>query len=309
MILRTITTLSCLVLLLCGHAAAETINRVAAVVNDEIITTYQLEKALSELQTTRPALTDATLSHPAAGQVLDRLIEEKLLTQRIDRLQLQVGEQEVDAAIEDVKVSNNLDQDGLEAALAQQGMNLAAYRDQIRNEILRYKLLSREVGQRVAVTSSEVRQYFDEHRDQYDILTTVHVSRISFPLGDQPERALEQAARSRERLLAGDSFSTVLDTVAADAEGDIMGELTMEDLAVPLQSALRDLEAGEVSEPVELNGQLHLFIVTDRIAGDELAFERVRGSIEEQLKREKTEQRFGEWEQQLRTEAYIDRRI
>lgn len=299
----------CLSLIFCGNATAKVINQVAAVVNDEIITTYQVEQALKSLQATQSGQEQATMSDPVAEQVLDRLIEEKLLAQRIDRLDLQVSEQEVNAAIEDVKVSNNIDQAGLEAALAEQGMTLADYHEQIRNEILRYKLLAQEVRQQVAVTSNEVRQYFEENMDQYDIRTYLHVSRISFPLGEDPELTLERARQSRQRLLAGENFSAVVDDVSDHAEGDIMGELTLEDLASPLQTALRDLNSGDISEPIELNRQLHLFIVTDRTSGEELAFERVRDSIEENLKMEKTEQRFGEWEQQLRADAYIDKRL
>lgn len=300
-------TLLALMFLLPGFATAQTINRIAAVVNSEIITTHQLEQALGQQPAARPGSPTDDLS----DQVLERLIEEKLLAQRISHLGIKVTEAEINAAIEDVKISNNLDQDGLEAALAAQGMTLSSYREQIRTEILRYKLLAQEVSHRVAVTSSEIREYFQANIDQYDIRSYLYVSRISFPLAAEgnSEQIYEQALISRKRLLAGEEFSKVLADVADIATGDIMGELVLGDLAEPLQLALRDLAAGEVSEPVELNRQLHLFIVTDQRSGKEAEFERVRKSIEEHLKRQKTELRFAEWEQELRAGAYIDKRI
>lgn len=294
--------------------SAQTINQVAAVVNSEIITTYQVEQALDQMLATQQRAAE-TLSdvetEQLSAQILDRLIEDKLLAQRISSLGLRVTEQEVNAAIEDVKISNNLDQHQLETALAAQGMTLTSYRDQIRTEILRYKLLAQEVSHRVAVTSSEVREYFQENIDQYDIRSFLYVSRISFPLvtGGNSEHIYERALISRQRLLKGEAFSKVQAEVADIATGDIMGELVLSDLAEPLQVALRDLNAGEVSEPIELNQQLHLFVVTDRRSGEEAVFERVRKSIEEQLKMKKTERRFGEWEQELRANAYIDKRI
>lgn len=294
--------------------SAQIINQVAAVVNSEIITTYQVEQALDQLLATQQraagTLRDVKTEQLSA-QILDRLIEDKLLAQRISSLGLRVTEQEINAAIEDVKISNNLNQHQLETALAAQGMTLTSYRDQIRTEILRYKLLAQEVSHRVAVTSNEVREYFQENIDQYDIRSFLYVSRISFSLdtGGNREYIYERALSSRQRLLKGEAFSKVQAEVADIATGDIMGELVLSDLAEPLQVALRDLNAGEVSEPIELNQQLHLFVVTDRRSGEEAVFERVRKSIEEQLKMKKTERRFGEWEQELRANAYIDKRI
>jgi len=93
------------------------------------------------------------------------------------------------------------------------------------------------------------------------------------------------------------------------ADGGIMGELVLSDLATPLQQALQNLTTGDISVPTEFNQQLHLFIINDRQAGEELAFERAKKNIEERLRREKTEARFIEWEEELRNNAFIDRRL
>lgn len=303
-------------LVLAGTATAQTISTVAAVVNSEVVTTYQLERAVND------RLSRQNLGQPPNDtdraelkrQMLEQLINEKLLQQRSAELGLRVSEQEVNSAIEDVKASNNLDQPALEAALQAEGMTLESYREQIRAEILRYKLMAQEVNYRAQVTSTEIRRYFEENIDQFDTQPRLHVSRISFSLpaerdGDAFTRIQAQAQESRRRLLAGDKFDSVLADAGALADGGIMGELVLADLAAPLQQTLRDLQAGEVSEPTELNRQLHLFIITDRRSGEELAFERARRSIEERLRREKSELRLVEWEEELRGNAYIDKRL
>ncbi|HMB15161.1 MAG TPA: peptidylprolyl isomerase, partial [Pelovirga sp.] len=119
----------------------------------------------------------------------------------------------------------------------------------------------------------------------------------------------EQANKIRQRLLDGASFDTVLAEAGDMADGEIMGELVLSDLAAPLQETLQDLTTGDISVPTEFNQQLHLFIINDRRSGEELAFERAKDSIEERLRREKTEDRFIEWEAELRNNAYIDRRL
>ena len=296
--------------------AAITISSVAAVVNADIITSYQLERAVAMLlsrQNPSRAPSDQELQD-LRQEVLDQLINDRLLHQRSKELGLRVSDQEVNAAIDDVMISNNLDPASLEIALAAEGMTLESYRQQIRDEILRYKLMSQEVNYRAQVTSSEVRRYFEEHIDQFDTQTRLFVSRISFVLpADRSSadnaRIEEQANKSRQQLLGGTPFDTVLAEAGDSADGGIMGELVLTDLAPPLQQALQHLQAGEVSVPTELNQQLHLFIINDRRSGEELAFERARRSIEERLRREKTEVRFIEWEKELRSNAYIDRRL
>jgi len=296
--------------------AAQTISSVAAVVNADIITTYQLEQAVELLLARQnPARTpsDQELLE-LRREVLEQLINDRLLQQRSKELGLSVSDQEVNAAVDDVMSSNNLDPASLETALAAEGMTLSSYRQQIRDEILRYKLMSQEVNYRARVTSGEVRRYFEENIDQFDTQARLFVSRISFDLPadrnsvDQT-RIEEQANKSRRQLLSGTPFDTVLAEAGNMADGGIMGELVLSDLAAPLQQALQNLQAGDVSAPTEFNQQLHLFIINDRQAGEELAFERAKNSIEEQLRRQKTEERFVEWEEELRSNTYIDRRI
>jgi peptidyl-prolyl cis-trans isomerase SurA len=295
---------------------AQTISSVAAVVNADVITSYQLDRAVERLVTNQnPSSTPSDQELLKLRQeVLEQLINDLLLQQRSKELGLAVTSQEIDAAVDDVMTNNNLDASTLEAALAAEGMTLESYRQQIRDEILRYKLMSQEVNYRARVTSGDVRRYFEENIDQFDTQTRLFVSRISFALpadlsSGEAARIEEQANTSRQRLLDGAPFDTVLAEAGDMAEGGIMGELVLSDLAAPLQQALQNLTTGDISVPTELNQQLHLFIINERRSGEELAFEQAKDSIEERLRREKTEERFIEWEEELRSNAYIDRRL
>ncbi len=296
--------------------AAQPITSVAAVVNADIITTYQLDRDVARLLS-RQNLTSSPSDQELQAlrlEVLEQLINDRLLQQRSKELGLSVSDQEINAAVDDVMTSNNLDPTTLEIALAAEKMTLESYRQQIRDDILRYKLMSQEVNYRTQVTSSEVRRYFEENIDQFDTQTRLFVSRISFALpadrtSTDAARIAEQANQSRRQLLDGAPFDTVLAEAGEIADGGIMGELVFGDLAAPLQQALQDLQKGDVSVPTELNQQLHLFIINDRRSGEELAFERAKRSIEERLRREKTEERFTQWEEELRSNAYIDRRL
>lgn len=297
-------------------ATAKTLSQVAAVVNHEMISTYQLDKAMVKALENKADKNQLSASQfdQLKSTLLEKLINEKLVEQRIAELELTVSTSELDAAINDVRERNGLTPETLKQALEAQGLTLERYREQIKKEILRYKLLGQEVNYKVLVTTSEVRKYFNDHIDDYQIQPKVQISRISYPIpagaSDEDLASLkEQLRTARARLADGESFDVVLAAQKNASSGGDMGELVEADLAVPLQNAIKDLQPGEVSEAVELNDQLHLFLVTDRITGDANLFDRVKGEIEEQLKREKTDLRYQEWEHELRANAYVDIRI
>lgn len=305
-----------LVLLTVQPLAAKTLTKVVAVVNTDIISSYQLDKAVLEALA-RDAkgnqLTSAQFDQVKA-QVLESLINDKLVEQRIKELGLTVPDPELNAAIEDVQIKNKLNAEQLKQAVESQGMSFDAYRDQLKKEILRYKLLGREVNYKVQVTSGEVRDYFREHIDEYRAKPKVRVSSISYELpNDAVESSIEeirkQANLSRDLLLDGKDFNDVLAAQGESVFGGDMGELVEDDLTEELRNALTGLEVGQVSEPVVMNNHLHLFLVTERNPGDINLFDRVKGDIEEILKKEKTDQRFKEWAQELRERGHIDIRI
>ena len=295
---------------------AKTLSKVAAVVNNSIISTYQLDQGVRNALSQRSQdsqLTEEQFTQ-LQGQVLDQLISEELIRQRIKELNLKVSDTELDAAIEDVQSKNGLDRDGLVEALKTQGMTLADLRDKIKKEILQYKLLGQEVNYKVQVTQTEIREYFREHIDQYRAAPKVKLSHLSFAIpagaGETTLREIRHRADvCRDQLLRGEPFAQVLAGQGENATGNDMGVLVEQDLAEQLRTALIGLEVGQVTEPMIMNNQLHLFLVTERTPGDPNLFDRVSPEIESILTQQKTGTRFKEWSKELREKAQVDIRI
>lgn len=308
-------------LLLCSLIAtapvlAKTLTKVAAVVNKNIISTYQLDKAVQDALAKTPQKNQLTAEQydQLRTKVLDQLINEELVVQRIKELKLQVPDAEMNAAIEDVERKNNLTPETLKQALAAQGMTYEGYRAQLKKQILRYKLLSREVNYKVQVTDSEIRTYFREHIDEYRAAPKVRVSHLSFKIPpDASKETLaairKQADACRDQLLSGEDFAKVLKEQGTAATGGDMGMLVEKDLAKQLRKALAGLEVGQVTEPLIMNNQLNLFLVTGRNPGDIHLFDHKKPEIEEVLKQQKTEARFKEWTKELREHGHVDIRL
>ena len=182
---------------------AKTLNKIVAIVNDEMISSFQLDKAVVAALAQNPKQNQLTPSQfdQMKVQILNRMVNEKLLEQRTKELDLKVSDPELDSAIEDVQRKNGLTRETLEKALAAQGLTMPEYRDKIKNEILRYKLLSREVNYKVLVTSSEVRDYFDKHIDEYTIEPNSISWSISAVIGSSTVKSLVRCLRLRVTLL------------------------------------------------------------------------------------------------------------
>lgn len=299
-------------------AGAETVSKIAAVVNEDIITTYQLDLEVAE-----------RLSAMASGQkipaeqmqalrreALSKIIEETLIRQRTEELGLKVGDDEVEAAIEDVQRQNQLTREQLTEALEFQGLSFDKYRENLRAQILRFKLLGREVQAKVEVTNKELRDYFKEHIDDYRQEPYLHLSRITFPIPEKASTVQLEAIRNKAeealvRLLQGEDFYAVLLAYTADqgADGGDMGNFAEGELTPAFERAVRELGEGEFSGLVETGEGFHILQLTERNAGNIRQFDMVKDEIEKKLREEKTEERFKAWSQKLRDDAYIDIRL
>jgi len=304
-----------ILLLLPGVAmATTTVSRIAAVVNSEIITTNQLNRELAE-RANGAKVPPSQLSD-LRQQVLSELIEKTLLMQKIDELGIKVSDAEIESAVNDVQKQNKLTREQLVEALRSEGMPFEKYKDNLRQQILRYKLVGREVQAKVEVTTREVSDYFREHIDDYREKPFLRLSRITFPIPPksttvQIEAIRDKAQAALERLKKGEEFYPVLLSYTANqsAEGGDMGTFAEGELTRDFERAVRDLKEGEVSGLVETPSGFHILQVTERNAGKIRQFDEVKEEIQRTLREQKTEERYKEWSQNLRKGAYIDIRL
>lgn len=285
--------------------------RIVAVVNDDIISSYQLEEALRERQAD-PAQT----ALPAAElrrQVLDQLIEESLLSQRAAAIGLSVADEEVEAAIVDVQKQNRIDRKQLEEALTRQGIPFEQYRETLRRQILRFKLLGRELQTRIEVSSREVREYYQSHLEDYRQPATLRLSRITFAFpaeGDDAQRDAVRAAATaaRTRIERGEDFAKVLADLQQQgfADGGDLGVVAEPEMNQAFVAAVKDLTPGKVSAPVETGDGVHLLRLEERSAGVLRPVEEVKAEITEHLTEQKRKTAMQDWLAELKAKARIE---
>jgi peptidyl-prolyl cis-trans isomerase SurA len=283
---------------------AEQISKIAAVVNDEIITTRQLEQRIAS----KPGQINTDADR---RQELDNMIAELLMEQRSREIGLEVSEEDIETAIEDVERQNNISRDQLEQALIAQGLSMKAYRNQLRLQILRYKLMGHEVQSKVDITRQEVRNYYQEHLDQYRQQPRIRLSRLTFPEGDDRAKAVADAEIALRKLDEGKSVDDVLLSMSTTTrvEGGEMGSFVEGELSEAFEQALEGLDSGEHTGVISLGGALHVLKVEERIGGSVADISAVEDQIRNELRQQKMEKKLDEWRTELRSVAYVDVRL
>src|SRR5947207_1438683 len=142
-------------------ARAELVDRVAAVVNNDIIALSEVEARaapeLARLATERDPAKRGELRKEIMKRALDSLIGEKLLEAELRDLNIDVSDQEIDYGIEDVKKQNNIDGDQFETLLRGEGYTMPSYRAFMKKHLARLKLINLKVRQKVKVSDEDVK--------------------------------------------------------------------------------------------------------------------------------------------------------
>ena len=305
----------------CGSAfaqEAEIIDRIVAVVNSDIITLYDLNRALKPYEDNIKALRYApdkerqTLFQ-VRKDLLDQLIDSKLADQEIERAQISVDERDIDMTIERMKEARSFTDEQLREGLARQGMTMAEYRKEIKEQILRSKLVNREVKSKIVITKEDIKAYYDSHQDEYAGEKKYYLYNIFVRLSpgadtSQKESALRQIEDAMAKLNQGVSFVDLVSQLkdsASRVQGADLGLYRLEELSEQLQGAVAKLKAGEFSEVLrtDLGPQI---IYVDKIQQTKTkSLDEIESEIEEILYNESVDNRYQDWLDDLRKRSLI----
>lgn len=297
--------------------SGKVINAIAAVVNDDIITLYEINREASPVirETEKKTPLDAAARSQIRRTMLDRLVEKKLIEQKIKELNVKVSEEEVRQSIEDVKKQNNMTQEALVSALAAQGLSFDQYRSQLMEQLEKLKLVSMEVRSKIQVGESEMREYYEANRVKYTEDEIFRARHIFFRISDKaPSADIKRTMTAALAVLAeaksGKDFielaKTYSEDPAARKDGGALGPFKKGDMLPELEQTILDMKPGEVSDLVYTSAGFHVIKLEERVSGKLKPFESVKAEIEETLYRQKSEERFSMWAKELRGKASVE---
>lgn len=296
--------------------AEELVEAVAAQVGTEIVLDSEVRELAEPLEE-RMRQGGAPKSEIARvrSQALQRLIESKLLSSVVDRLELGATREEVDEAIEGIAAENGISLDQLYASIASHGLSVDEYRTKIRGEIERSKVVNAMVRSRVEISGDEVRAlYEDQFSDQRSGGQEIHVRHLVVlteggPVPRTPTLACEAVAEARRRIAAGElDFSSAAQRISdANAErGGDLGWIHRGDLAGWMAQRVDEMTPGELSPVIEMPFGCNLLELVDRRDFQPVSFEQAAPQIRAMLFQRKTESEYVKWLDVLRKQTYIE---
>lgn len=299
---------------------AAPVNRTVAVVNGEMVTSYDLSMLVGQellrmkLDPKKPA--DQPAIKALEQQVLDQIVNEIVVAHEAERLNVVVDDAEVDNEVKRVQMGSQMDDAAFEKELKQRGTDLPGFRKRIRNSILRNRLLAGMVGRKIIVSKEEIAAYYEQHGG---MINTGQSSGGQAQVAVLVYRNEADAKSWGSRVKSGKvAFGKAVREVSVGPmreSGGLLGFMSLEDMAPALRAQVQKLKAGQVSDPFRMDGvlaQVRLLETRQAAAGSggsHMSLEEATPIIERILREPRLQERYNEYTEQLRKKAVVDIRL
>jgi peptidyl-prolyl cis-trans isomerase SurA len=299
-------------------APGRVLDRVAAVVNGEVITLAELEeRAGADLR--RAEAEPAGPSRERARtrvlqQTLDAVVAEKLFAAQVASLGVEVSEAEVDQVIDDVKKRNHLDDARLDEALAAQGMDRPAYRKAVKRDLESMRIVQLKIRSKVKVSDEDVQNYWQTHPQEFRADEEVQVRHIFLAVKQdagpaEVARVRERAEKLVARLRHGEDFGLVARQVSegpSASDGGELGWLRRGTVQAEVEKVAFGLQTGHISDPVLTRTGFQILQVEARRGGGAKPLAEVKEEIRDRLVNEQGDRYRTQFIADLKKDAVID---
>jgi len=321
--MRFQSVLAAAALLIAARAGAELVDRIAAIVNNDIITLSEVEKrAAPEMArlSADPEVKDrASQRSKVLHQILDAMIADKLLDGEMKEANLDVSEADLDAAVDNIKKQNGFDSEKLEQALKEEGLTMASWRSTVlKKQLARLKLIRTKTEAKVKVSEEDVKAEYAKWAKMEGEDGEIHARHILIRV--DPKASAEEVAKARERAMAvtlegrkpGVDFAELARRKGEGStagEGGDLGFFRRGVMFPEFERAAFALKPGEVSDPVRTQFGWHVIKVDERRPVPVKSFQEMEPAIRERLRTGQLEKFSERYIQELRQAAVVEVKI
>ncbi len=279
-------------------------DRIVAIVNSDLI---MLSDVNREFQPERERLSrehqgkDLTQRLKTAEYMaLTKLIERRLQLQEAKAKKVEVSEQEVKLTFEQMKRQSNNPEIANTLTLGN-----------VRDQLTLMRVVDQHIRGNITVGDSELRRYYQEHRDRFAFPEEYQLSQILIqPRGsDGTAEALAKAHRAMDELKKGEKFSDVAMQYSNEPnamQGGRLGLVRQGELLPVIERAVANLVTGGISDIIESPEGIHIIRLDERKPKQFRPYEAVRFEIQELLYQQKSEAMYQSWLNELKNKAFIE---
>ncbi|RPH49704.1 MAG: hypothetical protein EHM85_12960 [Desulfobacteraceae bacterium] len=301
-----------------GLCGAEVVDRVVAVVNEDIVSLSELTKAVQPYADKIKSLgysleKEREMLFRVREDMLEQIINRKLTDQESKKHRLSVSEKEIDNALERFKEANHYTDEDLRSALLKDNVSMEEYRDKIKENILRSKLLNIAVKSKIVITRDDTKSYYENHKEMYQGEKLYHLQNIVKKAGyslsaDDGKAIFFIMEEIYTRLKSGQPFDKVsrdYSEISYDIRNYDLGEFKLGELSQQVQDAIKGLNAGECTKVLETEIGYQIIYIQKIEEKPGRSFDEAAPEIEEILFREVVDNKFMSWINELRKKSHI----
>lgn len=246
---------------------------VIANINSQVITNIDLKKRYDFFLRTsniRPSKDEKIF---ILNQLVDKLIEENLEVSAAKELEISVPDEEVEEAIEEIAKAQKANVNAIKAYFTHQKIPYDEYLNQIRNQILWKKIISKEIAPKIKISDSEVKEMF-ELQGINSIKTSLNLAEIFIPLNNKKgDSSLILAKKLVTELNNGSNFKEIARQFSKSPSSEFNGEIgwvDSESLDKKIYNQIKDLEIGKISPPIKGKEGYYIFKIIDKKSSESL---------------------------------------
>ncbi len=321
------------VMLLCVSASAEVVDKIAVVVNDDVVTLGEFNAAfdpvLKNIEANYKGPDKGALINQYKEAVLKRLVDNLLIEQEAKKLgkNVAIKDDEIMEVLRDMIAKKNSNMEGFKKNLAREGTSLEALKKDIKSQLLRMKLLRWEIKSKVMVSNEEIGAYYDKHRQDYEGKEAVRLKLIFLALPAKTDSKIKanikadtkakakikaEAEELRRRVIAGEQFEMIAAKHSQGpgaAQGGDIGFVEQGTIIAAVDTVAFKLAMGQVSEVIESELGFHIIKAVDKKGAGLKPIAIVREEIKAKIEDEKLEKKYEEWITSVRAKSFIEIKV
>jgi peptidyl-prolyl cis-trans isomerase C len=231
-------------------------------------------------------------------EFLNRLIERMMLVREAQRRRIKVGMAEINKRIETLRTENGED---VKDTLASIGIDFEKWKADVWEDMMIERLLAREVNKRVAVSSTEVRRYYQANAQEFERPEQAHVRQIVVATEEEAKGVMAMLQEGKDFAVVAREKSTAPEA----AKGGDLGYFAMGDMPAEF-NVVFGLPRGRTSGIVKSPYGYHIFKLEDKRRAGKLGLDEAYREIADKLRREKEDTRYQAWLKELRSRTKFE---
>lgn len=293
----------------------QSLDQMVAVVNEDLITRSELNRAI-DIAKIQMEQTGVSIPPTKAleKQVLDSLINKKVLLQAAQQAGITISNTELDEAIKQIADQNNISSDDLYKGVEQDGYTTASYRREIREQIMIQKIKQSQIVGKVSVSPEEVTAFMKSSSFKQNAVNEYRLQDILIPISDSPSSAELAAAKTRadiimQKLKSGADFSSIAKAESSGTnalQGGDLGWLKLPEIPSAFTDHVAGMKKHDLAGPIQTGNGFHILMLTDlRKLDEDNQTLKDRKTVERMLLQQKFEQALQSFVSRLRSQAFI----